>query len=328
MRILHVCLSMITVALAGAADPAVEAEVASWPVEEQRVYAFEEELLAIDDMAEREARMRAHFAALETPAEKIAAIGMLNSRYVYVLERPANGALAAPLMSDPDRGVRIAAAEAIAYNDAGAAYADVLRRLLAEDDVEVRCAALWAMGRSRDDSFLPDITACQADAHADVRIAASDSLRVLLVSLPQPSDLSPLLERGLDDPDPRVRWRLLQNLSPESPSNLARLHAAPRCATTTPPCARPRCGLCAREGSAAMTPCCPWPWTPMPIRYEVARGLCGDASPAAIDALRRLLVDGDPSVSMSAAGAVRTLVAEGRVPAAAFPEVSHDPPAP
>lgn len=320
---LSACMSLSLAAGEAAAD----ADPVSLPVEEQRVRNLEEQLRAIDDMAEREARMKAHFAALENPADKIAALGMVCGRYVYMVEQQARGALAAPLMGDPDRAVRIAAVEAVAYNEAGAAHVDVLRRLLASDDVEIRCAALWAMGRSQDVGFLSDITACQVDATADVRIAASDSLRFMHSVLPGPIDLAPLLERGLDDPDPRVRWRLLQNLSPESPTNLARLHAALRDAD--PAVRKTAVRTLCREGKRSDDAALALATDPeADVRYEVARGLAGDGSPAAIAALRRLLTDADPSVSMAAADSVRALVAEGRVPAGTLPDVSHDAPKP
>jgi len=156
---------------------------------------------------ERAQRIVAWFAAQDTSLGKIAAIGMINDRYVTVVPPAIVTDLVAPLLSDPDVDVRTCAAQALPP-EACEAHGDKLERLLTEPAFEAKEAALHAMGRSGAPRFAIVIAARMRDADPRVRIAAAWGWRWYVDNASRA--LVPLLR----DSDPEVRRAAAQDLGP------------------------------------------------------------------------------------------------------------------
>lgn len=187
----------------------------------QKVWAFEmplvQRILQEDAVNPRQApdvqqAVRAFFAKLNGSAEKIAAIGMLDSRYVYVAPKELAADLLGPLLRDPDPGVHIRAARAVGYHHCGAMYVDELNALLADDPpAETLTVLAYALGRSGHQPFVATLQEWLRHREPQVRAAASSAL----TSLAPESALDPNL-RLLKDESVQVRKAAVQNLAGSS----------------------------------------------------------------------------------------------------------------
>jgi len=170
----------------------------------EKIWKFEQSIRPLPAET-RSVKVRDFFAALEDTESRIEAIGMMDSRYVYVVPKDVRSELLGKLLMDRDLRVRTRAANAIAYNGLGSTHAEGLRTLLREPAADAKGAALMAMGRAHDLRFLPEIRPYLSDPSATLRLMAGVSLWRL-----QPS--APELEAMLNDPEPSVRSGVVQHI--------------------------------------------------------------------------------------------------------------------
>ena len=161
------CLALIFgVMNANAADTGAESEANAASA------AFEKQLNSVADENERVRLAQAYFAGLKTSAEKIAALGLLDSRYVYVIPKQAYAEILTRLSGDAELAVRVRAARAMGYNGLSSKFQKELLALLNERDVEIQKTALFAMG-SGGDEFLVPIKTHLRSADAEIRSEAA-----------------------------------------------------------------------------------------------------------------------------------------------------------
>lgn len=152
---------------------------------------------------ERAQAIRDYFADLKTSAHKIAAIGMMDDRYVYQIPRSMVSELLAPLIKDPDIEVRVRAAHALGYNDKGGEHFEAVVALATQADASQLGSVIYAMARSRDERFLPHLRALLKHADGKVRAGAVFGLR----NFPSEKVLSDVMALW-DDPHEQVRYNL------------------------------------------------------------------------------------------------------------------------
>jgi HEAT repeat protein len=237
----------------------------------------------IHESPEVRTAVREFFTALDGPDVRIAAMDLLDRRYVYLVDQATAAELLGPLIRDDDPAVRTRAAKAIAYNDCGARYAKELIAMLDGDPPADRLvSAARAMGRSKHRPFVPHLERLFAHAEAGVRTAASDSLTRLA-----PEVTFDLNVQLLDDPDTLVRRTAVRNL-PRS--------GDPRAAALV---------------EAALD-------DPAPeVREDAVLTLRYLASPRSIDAIARTLADPHPYVRSKAAQVLGRLQAKRHAAAVA-----------
>lgn len=160
-------------------------------------------------MAEKSQRaIRAFFDGLDGSAMRVAAIEMLDTRYVSVVSRELTAKLLGPLIRDADQAVRSRAAKAIGYNNCGAQYFDELTGMLnGEPSTDALRNIAYAMGRSGHQAFVPYLVELLNHADADVRSTALFELNRLAPKQAVAHNL-----RLLDDEQPSVRSGATQNL--------------------------------------------------------------------------------------------------------------------
>jgi HEAT repeat protein len=199
---------------------------ASAPALLQRIWAFERSLFPLP-VTVREQRSREFFASLTDAESRIEAIGMMDSRYVYVIPEGVRSELLRDLLKSPDLKVRIRAARAVGYNGLGGEHVEALLALLKQPDPEAKGAAFYAMGASKSPRFTPIVREYLTDPSPAIRITAARSLHNLQ---PRAAEIESLLR----DPDPMVRGGVV-DLLPHSaaaqpllrdPSALVRERAA------------------------------------------------------------------------------------------------------
>ncbi len=198
------CLGVLVPA--SSAEPADEALPLS---PRETVWKFERSLAPLGEL-ERARQVREFFAATKDPAVRIEAVGMLDSRYVYVVPKSVHAEILGQLLRDPEVKVRSRAARAVGYRGLGAEYRDALRDLLRREDPEIKHNALYAMGRSRDLRFAGPIREHLSHPQPRVRIDAAFSLFTLQRDAKE-------LEALLADPEPAVRGAVVQ-LVPGAPA--------------------------------------------------------------------------------------------------------------
>jgi HEAT repeat protein len=165
---IHLLVLLLLMPLAASAATDAEAD---------RIVAdFEDKLSAIENEDDRAPLVRQFFSELKTAKLKIAALGMLDSRYVYYVSKKLVPELAGPLLKDADVSVRAAAARAIGYNEFSSKFAAELTQLLQEDDTNAKTQAMYAMGASTDDRFPPHIIEHLKHSDKEVRRTAAFSL--------------------------------------------------------------------------------------------------------------------------------------------------------
>ncbi|MGV3721571.1 MAG: HEAT repeat domain-containing protein, partial [Actinomycetota bacterium] len=205
---------------------AAEAATHSPEIIRQRIWKFEQSLQPLSTSA-RERKAREFFASLTDAESRIEAIGMMDSRYVYVIPKGVRSELLRDLLKSPNLKVRIRAARAVGYNRLGSEHAEALLALLEQPGPEAKGPAFYAMGASKSPRFAPIIRKHIADPSPVVRITAARSLHHLQ---PQAAEIESLLR----DPEPTVRGGVV-DLLPRSaaarlllrdPSPLVRERAA------------------------------------------------------------------------------------------------------
>ena len=300
----------------------------------QQVFAFEQRLR---EMPERDRRplIRSFFNKLKTSEEKLEAIGMTNSRYVYAVPRSMVGELMGPLLRDPDSRVRVEAVDSLRYNAAARGLAEELRRLFREDGIEVKLAVISAMAAPRDDRFAADLESYLTHADPRVRVAAtfalahavqSDAAYRRVADLFQDSDIEirqsvmqvlptrepflPEIRLGLKDPSERVREAALRSLAYGKSAELVSL-AEPMLADP-----HPYVQAAAVEALMAMAPgryadriarLLNDPDAELVPRRIAARELGKSPHPAALTELRKALKDPDDLISKWAAESIREI---------------------
>ncbi len=198
---------------------------------------FEAKLHKLDEK-DRVPLVRAFFGSLKDSTTRIAALDMLDGRYVSVIPGSMHVEILRPLLKDADGAVRIRAAGAVAYTGSGASLADELAALLAETEAGAKVAALHAMGRSGSPKFAVPLREHLASDDVVVRRAAARAYGQW--STAQATALLPLLKdadaevraiaaaelgragyawagdsisRLLSDPEPRVRTAAIHALA-------------------------------------------------------------------------------------------------------------------
>jgi HEAT repeat protein len=124
---------------------------------------------------ENERLIREFFSGLKDREMKIAAIGMMDSRYVYHIPKDLTAELLGKLIKDPDVKVRSRAAHAVGYNVLGHKHADDLLKLLKEHDPEIKKNVIYAM-RGKNKQFLTPLKELLHDKDQSVRLAAAFAL--------------------------------------------------------------------------------------------------------------------------------------------------------
>ena len=166
---------LVAVVLAGVAAGAERAE----EVAERRVDAFESSLFvdrAKHDFKQRpEAEQRplvaAFFATLTRPEEKLAFLGVGDSRYVYAINRQVYGEYAAKLLTDEDADVRKGAVQGLVYNGLRQ-YGDGVAKLLDDQRAGVRISAAMALGRFGRHDLLPRMEEMARSANGEEECVA------------------------------------------------------------------------------------------------------------------------------------------------------------
>ncbi len=156
---------------------------------------------------EKETLIRAFFSRLNDRETKIAAIGMMDDRYIYHIPKDLTAELLGKLINDPDVKVRSRAAHAVGYNVLGAKFADDLLKLVKTDDPEIKKSAIYGM-RGRDERFLPTLTELLLDKNQEVRVAAMFHLSEFPLE-----KTAAAYRKLLDDPDDGIRAYALAYLA-------------------------------------------------------------------------------------------------------------------
>ena len=140
---------------------------------------------------------------------KIAAMDMLDSRYVYSVNRNTAVELLGPLIRDTDPAVRERAAHAVGYNGCGKNYAkELIAMLKGDSSPEGVTAVAYAMGRSRHRPFLPYLVKLLRHTNPVVRSKVAFELTRLSSKEAYEHNL-----RLLSDDEPVVRVSAVQNLA-------------------------------------------------------------------------------------------------------------------
>ena len=184
----------------------------------QRVAEFEkpllQQLLAVkgDDNLRDSEKFRTaiveFFSGLDDSAMRVAAMELLDSRYVYIVSGEIATELLGPLIRDTDPAVRVRAARAIGSNTCGKQYARELIAMLDGDPpTDALVSVTYAMGRSKHQPFVSHLVKLLDHADAEVCSAASFELTRLAPKQALEHNL-----RLLKDGQPRVRRAAIQNL--------------------------------------------------------------------------------------------------------------------
>jgi HEAT repeat protein len=152
--------------------------------------------------------VRRFFAGLTDSQTRMAAVDMIDRRYVSVVPQSLHEELLRPLLADDDLKVRARAAKAVAYLGSGVKHAEALIALLEQPDREAQTAALAAMGRSRAERFLPLVQEYLQDDQPELRIAAAWAM----IRFPA-ARAGPLVEPLLEDANAEVRANAVQSLA-------------------------------------------------------------------------------------------------------------------
>ena len=315
----------------------------------QRVFDFEtplvRQLIAIDHSAEQKSELIgskafrgaivAFFSDLDSTAMRLAAIELLDDRYVYIVSQELATDLLGPLIRDANPVVQSRAAKAIGYNGCGAKYASELVSMLNGDlSIESIVDVTYAMGRSKHQPFAKHLVELVSHSDASVRRAALSELTQLapaqsfehniellndgqasirvsaiqnLVRIPEKEGIT-RVEQMLDDEDASVReraaWALGKMHSPESAKLVAkRLH-------DSSPKVRGRAALTLGELHATAHSYAVAALLKdrdiVVRRYATqALGVMGDSND--IEHLRPMLVDTDDQIRKYAAASIRQL---------------------
>jgi HEAT repeat protein len=137
---------------------------------------------------------------------KIAAIGMMDSRYVYRIPKPLTEELLGKMIKDADIQVRSRAAHAIGYNVLGYKFPDDLIKLLKEDDLHIKKNAIYGM-RGRDKTFLEPLKKLLYDKDQEIRLYA-----IFHMSEYPQEDIAKEYRKLLDDKDDAIRAAALSYL--------------------------------------------------------------------------------------------------------------------
>ncbi len=154
----------------------------------QRVLAFESSLFVdhakkqYEQRPEEEQRpmVEAFFATLKTSPEKLAFLGVGDSRYVYAINRDVYGEYAARLLKDADARVRVEAVQGLTYNLLKK-YDVEVARLLDDVDTGVRGQAVVTVSRFGRHDLLPRMKEMAGSAKGEEeRVAGLAAVGVLL----------------------------------------------------------------------------------------------------------------------------------------------------
>jgi HEAT repeat protein len=178
--------------------PALSASGQESQAARQRVWEFETSLHAAP-RAERAEKVRQFFASLKDSNMRIAAVDMMDSRYVYVVPRSVMSEVLRELFKDPDLRVRSRAARAVGYNGLGKDHAEALLALLKDGDDQTNGNVFYAMARSGDVRFKVPLREFLKDPVPGMRASAGWALWTL-----DPSTVKDV-EFLLSDPEPTVR---------------------------------------------------------------------------------------------------------------------------
>lgn len=120
------------------------------------------------------------FAEQTTSVEKIAAMDLLDNRFVYVVTPETASKVVGPLIRDDDPSVRARAAHAIGYNRCGADHAKPLLAMLeGKPPTATLVNVAFAMGRSGHEAFVPSLIGMLDHDSEAVRSKAMFELSVL-----------------------------------------------------------------------------------------------------------------------------------------------------
>ncbi len=206
------------VVIAGAVSARAEIDPAALADATRKVLAFErplvERFLAPSDTTDSRSAahiqqsMRSFFADLDDRAMRVAAIDLLDRRYVYLVNRELAAELLGPLVRDADRSVRTRAADAVGYNGVGSKFADSLIAMIEDDaPIDTLTSVAYAMGRSAHRPFVPHLVSLLRHASAEVRTSALFELTRLA-----PEEAFEHNVRHLQDADASVRAAAVQHL--------------------------------------------------------------------------------------------------------------------
>lgn len=153
--------------------------------------------------------IRVFFAGLDDSAMRLAAVDLLDRRYVYIVNRDLAAELLGALIRDAEPIVRVRAAKAIGYNECGAQYVDELIAMLdGKPSIETLVNVAYAMGRSGHQPFVKHLE--ELAGHADARVRSTASFELTRLA-PQQAFNHNL--RLLNDGQPSVRRAAIQNIS-------------------------------------------------------------------------------------------------------------------
>jgi len=172
------------------------------------VYAFEKSLAALPTKEAQIDATRKFFDGLKDRDTKLAAVGVFDARYVYTVPAEAADDVLGKLLNDSDLKVRLRAAHALGYLGKGGNHFDDLVALFKDADVAGLHDVLYAMGRSRDQQFVPFLREALKSDDSGVKLAAAFEL-ARLSARDARGDIVPLLK----DPKPEVRACAIENLS-------------------------------------------------------------------------------------------------------------------
>lgn len=153
----------------------------------------------IRDSKEIQDEVRAFFASLSDSETRREAIGMLHSRYVYLVNRDLAVELLGPLIRDKDELVRAHAARAIAHCNCAARYEKELISML-ESNPRPDSEVFYTVGQSRDLAFVAPLTKLLEHQNVEVRLNALRALTYL-----SPQTAWEHIEPFLNDPQAKVR---------------------------------------------------------------------------------------------------------------------------